>query len=112
MFYNFHQNNSGGSFAFDRKAGISTEVIIEATSREQAIALAQAIGIYFDGVEAGVDCECCGDRWSEPWQEGTEVPSQYGTPVMEDFEVECRWQEDGDPEIFIHYLDGRIVGRG
>ncbi len=21
--------------------------------------------IYFDGVEKGVDCECCGDRWNE-----------------------------------------------
>ena len=23
------------------------------------------IGIYFDGVANGADCECCGDRWRE-----------------------------------------------
>ena len=37
---------------------------IEAKSAEQANQLAEQHGIYFDGVERGIDCDCCGDRWT------------------------------------------------
>lgn len=63
MFYTFNQNNSGGGFDFDAKRGISRYVIISADSTEDAIKRAEKIGLYFNGVESGDDCECCGDRW-------------------------------------------------
>lgn len=58
-FYHYDQNNSGG--AFDEPA---LNVFIEASSDEEADTIAEANGIYFDGVEDDKDCPCCGDRWS------------------------------------------------
>lgn len=59
MFYGYDQNNSGGTY--------STPIIqlwVEADSPQEADQLAQRHGVYFDGVDLGLDCECCGDRWS------------------------------------------------
>lgn len=61
MFYKFDQNNSGGSFDYNKN--ISAQVIIEAKNSKEADRKAKEIGIYFNGVEDGFDCECCGDRW-------------------------------------------------
>lgn len=63
-FYEFSQNNTGGSFVTDDK--LCHRVVIEATSEKEAIQKAEEIGIYFDGVENGMDCPCCGDRWYTP----------------------------------------------
>ena len=61
-FYLFRQNNSGGDWDLSNpNLGIST--YIEANSEEEAISRAEEIGMYFDGVAKGVDCDCCGDRW-------------------------------------------------
>ena len=60
-FYVFDQNNSGGYW--DKILGY--KVIIEAENPRQANKLAEVMGIYFNGVENGEDCECCGDRWYE-----------------------------------------------
>lgn len=57
--YEFYQNNSGGSFTPPGRT-----VWIEAVSTIHANERALDIGIYFDGVNNGVDCDCCGDRWS------------------------------------------------
>jgi len=62
-FYEFDQNNSGGRFHIDDKAGLGPSVWIEATSLGDAIHRAMDIGIYFDGCDSGRDCRCCGDRW-------------------------------------------------
>ena len=40
---------------------------IYALSKEAANRTAQDKGLYFDGVEKGIDCECCGDRWHMAW---------------------------------------------
>lgn len=61
MFYYFQQNNSGGKYQVG--AQVTRLVIIEADSALEANAIAKNNGIYFDGVEYGHDCECCGDRW-------------------------------------------------
>jgi hypothetical protein len=60
-YYRFKQSNSGG--AFDTEQGYS--VFVEAASPEAANTRAETVGIYFDGVSSGMDCSCCGDRWSE-----------------------------------------------
>ncbi len=58
-FYEYDQNNSGGNFGPP-----AIKVFIEANSVVEAYEIAQdKYGIYFDGVDNGMDCDCCGDRW-------------------------------------------------
>ena len=105
MFYTYNQNNSGGSFVFE-KSGISHFVIVEADSAEDADSKAQAIGLYFDGEG---DCDCCGARWSQAYN-GTNEPEVYGASAF-DYEVSkfgIKWMGE-DPEGFIHYRDGKII---
>jgi hypothetical protein len=107
-FFHYSQNNSGGVFDYDADAGISDNVIIEADSAEHANDRAQEIGIYFDGVSDGHDCDCCGDRWYEirSGGEGNGEPMIYGRPLAE--HEPFGWI-DGF-QAFVHYADGRVVG--
>lgn len=106
MFYTFVQNNSGGQW--DKNHNIRERVIIEADDFGEANRRAEDVGIYFYGVQSGYDCECCGSRWHEMYDEddGTPTPSLYGVPIAEDEIV----FEDPDRlfEVIIHYKDGRI----
>lgn len=61
MFYEFSQNNSGGSFVVDDK--LCHRLVIEADNEEEAILMAEDLGCYWNGVAKGIDCPCCGDRW-------------------------------------------------
>lgn len=72
--YTFSQNNSGGRYVGPEY------VIVEATDKAAACAIAERHGVYFHGVEEGQDCPCCGDRWYEPWGNGNDVPSIYDEP--------------------------------
>lgn len=104
-FYTFSQNNSGGSFVVDEETGIAETVIIEAYSAADANSRAERIGIYFNGVDSGWDCECCGDRWNEIYSENDcyDVPSYYGTPIEN---LESSWYRN---RFFIHMLNGSII---
>ena len=109
MFYHFSQNNSGGSFSFDENKGITHHVIIEADKASYANAYAEDMGIYFNGCSAGLDCDCCGDRWSEVREyDGKEFPHIYGTSAQEvtNSEYFSRWMKPGK-EACVHYKDGR-----
>ena len=78
--FTFRQNNSGGRFKIDNE--VDAYVIIQSRNAAEANALAERIGIYFNGVDEGRDCECCGDRWDKAWEtEGTDEPMVYGEPV-------------------------------
>ena len=79
--FTFHQNNSGGLFTIDDTVDVS--VIIQANCADEANELAQRVGIYFDGVADGCDCECCGDRWYKVFDDdqGTDEPEIYGQRV-------------------------------
>lgn len=101
-FFHFHQNNSGGSFCIDLKNGICPDVIIEARDAAHANERAEEIGIYFNGVEEGLDCGCCGDRWYKQWGPGNDNPCVYGEPVSE---LNKDWFME---VVAIHYADGRI----
>lgn len=106
MFYQFHQNNSGGHFDYDYERGISCNVIVEADDPEEANYRAKRIGLYFDGYG---DCSCCGDRWSEfYWGEGDDTPMVYNKPAV--LETAYGWRDCIDWEGFIHFKDGRKVG--
>lgn len=61
--YCFKQNNSGGSFIVDDK--VCNRLFIEAESFDAAVKKAEELGCYWDGVDNGIDCPCCGDRWSK-----------------------------------------------
>ena len=80
MFYMFEQNNSGGRF--DVNDALCHRVVIEANSEREAIYKAEELGCYWDGVENGIDCHCCGDRWySSPDEIDIEKYAQEGYRV-------------------------------
>lgn len=111
-FYAFHQNNSGGRFTFDKKAGITHIVIIEAPNAEAANDRAEQIGLYFNGCDEGRDCNCCGDRWFQVYGEGDDVPSHYGSPIEDGkfapSKFGLKWMGK-NPEGIIHYACGKRV---
>ena len=78
-FYEFDQNNSGGSFDVTDK--LCHRLIIQASSEKEAIRIAEDMGVYFDGCEKGIDCDCCGDRWYS--SSLIEIPKRYGTFTSE-----------------------------
>lgn len=96
-FYTFYQNNSGGRFVIDETVG--PYVIIEAPSAVDANEKAQAIGVYFNGCDAGIDCGCCGDRWSGAYEPGHSEPEVYGNKISE--------MHNGSRVVHIYYQDGR-----
>lgn len=103
-FYHFHQNNSGGSFD-----GPAINVIVEAINAAHANTIAEEHGLYFDGCDKGIDCGCCGDRWSEQWSDdkGTDAPKIYGKNIEEHLTSGYVWGNDRIPEVTVYYLDGR-----
>jgi hypothetical protein len=107
LFYTYSQNNSGGSFDVDLKTGIAETVIIQAASVEEANAKAENIGLYWNGCDSGIDCECCGDRWSQPWDDGTPTPEIYGQPVNQE-NVNKTFCTGLRSAVAVHYYDGRI----
>jgi hypothetical protein len=100
MFYQYNQNNSGGSFTINEAKGIGPVVWIEANSGWEADKIAESKGIYFDGVEQGWDCDCCGDRWirnSSAWngaKSTVEIDYSYNF-----------WEHD---TVYVHRMDGTI----
>ena len=60
-FYEISQNNTGGSFVTDGK--LCHRLYIEANSSTEADSIAEDLGCYWNGVDEGSDCPCCGDRW-------------------------------------------------
>lgn len=110
-FYTYYQNNSGGSFHIDHAAGLSEYVIVEANDAGHADYVAGTLGIYFDGVEQGYDCDCCGDRWFSAeysMDAGTEVPMVYGQEAHRYKGVS--WSKG--PSGYVHYADGKVVAFG
>lgn len=67
MWYEISQNKSGGNFDVD--INLCHRLFIEAENIEAAIRKAEQLGCYWDGVESGIDCPCCGDRWVKPYSE-------------------------------------------
>ena len=82
-FYEFNQNNSGGHMDYNDK--LTHRVFIEAEDYRSANSIAEDLGIYFNGVDNGSDCECCGDRWYE----GTELTFPHQTGSFNDEEAKA-----------------------
>ena len=105
MFYTYTQNNSFG--AFDINDDVTHYVIIEADSVEDANSRAVAVGIYFNGCRNGIDCSCCGDRWSKAWEEdATPEPMIDCEPVA----TYTPWRaEPGETFAYVYHKDGTKV---
>ena len=58
--YSFRQNNSGGFYCLPAQSII----VVDAKGYSDALETAEKAGLYLNGVAAGSDCECCGDRWN------------------------------------------------
>ncbi|MNC02772.1 hypothetical protein D3C81_691840 [compost metagenome] len=71
QFYEYCQNNSGGSFTVDKK--VCHRLFIEASSANEANLIAESLGCYWNGCSEGRDCDCCGDRWSDNWSDDNYV---------------------------------------
>jgi hypothetical protein len=95
-FWYFHQNNSGGSFIINEH--VAELVIIEANSELDAIDKGMDVGIYFDGCAKGIDCECCGDRWS--------ISHRLAESIMEFINVFYTSTFHQNYTIIIHFVDG------
>ena len=98
MFYVFEQDNPGGAWVRDDK--LDQLVVIEASDAVSALALAEAMGVYLDGVEKDIDCECCGDRWYGP----------EAAPIISFEDAAGRWplMPEWAKSTKFHYEDGRI----
>lgn len=104
-FYTFRQNNSGGHFTINDE--VAEVVIIEAYDAIDANRRAERIGIYFDGVDNGRDCDCCGDRWYKQYEydrkdEGTETPEVWGQTIEE--YLNGRWSFGKN--VYVYHKDG------
>lgn len=98
-FWTITQNNSGGIFDHDAKAGIGYGLCVEAISADEADGRMREI---YSSYAASYDCPCCGDRWSTYlYGDGDEEPTLYGKPLT------GGW---GLPS-YVHYLDGRVEAR-
>jgi hypothetical protein len=117
-FYEFNQNNTGGSFATDSE--VCHRLLIEANSEDEAILKAESMGVYFNGVDEGMDCPCCGDRWYFPSEvefpyaygsfgekESLSIAERYGAEVVESKRVWKDRNKDvvfSTPESYAQYL--------
>lgn len=98
--YVYRQNNPGGKFRAP-----ALNVYVQAMSSAVADAMAQEVGLYFDGVDDGEDCSCCGDRWTRASEylssadEPAEKPSKW--------DIECAKRANGTLAMWIR-ADGAV----
>ena len=95
-FYHYDQNNSGGVFKEP-----ALNVFIEASSHEEADAVAEANGLYFDGVDEGRDCPCCGDRWSRSFRKPLENLDVVDTLLKKNHNWDIVWAKQNSVPISI-----------
>lgn len=102
MYYTYVQVDSYGDYHIDKKKGISEFVIIQAENSDEANETAERIGLYFDGVDSGRDCKCCGDRWVPATEDrASGFPEVFGERVHID---------NSKQRGYIHYMDGSVRG--
>lgn len=98
LFFEFDQNNTGGSFDIDDRRGIGPHVWIEANTVKHATELAERLGLYWDGVENDRDCPCCGDRWYRPSHNGGQAS----------LKVSAEWDFYWHDTVYVHRPDGTL----
>jgi len=105
-FYIFQQNNSGGCFVVNKD--LCGMLLIEATTYDEARDKALSLGVYFNGVEEEIDCDCCGDRWDDFDREietPIEVAAFIYTDLIPNYKLEWhnkygKYLRKEEPKIF------------
>jgi len=107
-FFKFDQNNPGGRYDHDKF--LTLRVIVEALCVEQAERIAEDKGIYYNGVNIGFDCPCCGDRWYRPDKyDEIKLDGQTIEEYAADWEFfEREFKDKGIPHTRILFLDGSV----
>lgn len=103
--YEFSQNNSGGYF--DVTDTVCHRLFIEASNFCDAIDKAEELGCYWNGVEVGLDCPCCGDRWNHYYDEPIDL-SKYNGDIrvyVQELADKYGWTS---PDGRIFYVDDRV----
>ena len=101
LWYEYRQNNSGGVYC-----GPAINVFIEATNEDVAAALAERLGVYFDGCSTGADCDCCGDRWYRAYNGDEEKPKPYDFDMDRGVAVALYVYDNGKTVDFVGVPDG------
>lgn len=114
--YEFDQNNSGGVFIMDDDVGI--KVFIQAESDGVANQKAEDVGIYFDGCEQGIDCDCCGDRWYRVGDHLASFTIYFWRSENDDYDNindyaqavanDSMWAEVGKPVAVVYFANGSV----
>lgn len=116
--FEFTQNNSGGSFDVDDK--VCHRLFIETKSFNDAVEKAEELGCYWDGVNKGIDCPCCGDRWYKYDDKPINLElyktegytSWDGTLYFNNIEEYAQYLADNygwtTPDARIYYNDGSV----
>lgn len=103
--FEFDQNNSGGHFDVDDK--VCHRLFIEAESFNDAVEKAEELGCYWDGIDKGIDCSCCGNRWSKWDDEPVDIE-----PYFNDIEEYAQFLADSfgwtTPDVRLYYNDGNV----
>jgi hypothetical protein len=104
MFFEFHQNNTGGSFT-----GPAHYVIVEADSAHEANEIAEDLGLYWNGCDEGYDCPCCGDRWYPLWddEEGSDEPEVYGETDLQAVAADDMFADRNECVVLVRYKNGQ-----
>lgn len=79
--YSFRQNNAFGSW----DEGVGHNVLVEASTSEEANERAQVAGVYFNGCATGRDCDCCGDRWYTSYEDPLPFERPLGIDTLEEY---------------------------
>lgn len=110
--YEFRQNNSWGNMKYDDK--ITSDMIIQASSEQEAQEILESFWWYFDWVENWQDCGCCWDRRSR-WSNDLKFPIHRNHKVrfttIEEYAENhtksyCYFKDKPDLRLF--YKDGTI----
>jgi hypothetical protein len=97
-FYVFRQNPSFQVY----DEGVGHIVLVEASTCEEANLRAQEVGVYFNGVALGRDCDCCGPRW---WPVTEEHSVSVHTPRSQDALEQYLSEYGSRTVVRVVYLD-------
>jgi hypothetical protein len=98
-YYEFQQNNSGGSFVEDHKKGVGTDILIEARNNEEASSIFEKLGATVNGFYDYCSCcSCCGGRWNK-------IPEDFETFESVEKYLEGRVQGSYRKKVYIHHYD-------
>lgn len=92
--HSYRQTNSRGEFR-----GPALNVHIQALSPTAADAIAMERGLYFDGIDKGIDCSCCGDRWQRADARDGSADEPVETPDA--WDISCAKRANGVLALWI-----------